>query len=154
MLNEIELVKRDICFLYHQLAGYHDVMGDLDYRYFTLPYWQYFNPAAVSDDRTEESLFVSDGCLVMVFAMACDSLDGSGRFLVDDKERLSAVQDRLKALAPSDAKTDRLVAAVRQATSAVASNHLSPHSNADAAIADGCWIHETFINAYFINNRR
>src|SRR5712691_1560834 len=72
-------VERDICLLYHQLADYSYIMGDLYYGpVFGLPYWEYLDfPDLDGADRE----FLRDGCLVMILAMAWDQIDGSGVYI-------------------------------------------------------------------------
>ena len=34
-------LTRDVCYLFHELAGYNHIMGDLDYANdYSLPYWE------------------------------------------------------------------------------------------------------------------
>ena len=47
-------LTRDICFLFHELAGYRHIMGDLDYANdYALPYWTLINrvDTGCRDDR-------------------------------------------------------------------------------------------------------
>jgi hypothetical protein len=72
-------IERDICLLFHQLADYSSIMGDLSYGdVFALPYWEYLD---FPDVDPEERNFLRDGCLVMILAMASECVDGTGSFL-------------------------------------------------------------------------
>ncbi len=48
----IQRVERDICLLYHQLAEYSYIMGDLYYGdVYALPYWDYLNLQTLEPDQ-------------------------------------------------------------------------------------------------------
>ena len=72
-------LERDICLLYHQMANYSYIMGDLYYgSVFGLAYWEYIDfPGLDAADHD----FVRDGCLVMILAMAGIRLTGSGAYI-------------------------------------------------------------------------
>ena len=68
----IQIVERDICLLYHQLASYSWIMEDLYYgSVYALPYWRYLNISAL---ETKRQAFIRNGCLVMLYAMASEEL--------------------------------------------------------------------------------
>jgi hypothetical protein len=76
-------VERDVCFMYHLQATEPRpaVDGDWDYSsLFHLPYWEVLSSELPAMDQ-EEARFLSEGCLVMIFAMAVDLIDGSGNAL-------------------------------------------------------------------------
>ncbi len=88
---QIQVVERDICLLYHQLADYSYIMADLDYgAVFALPYWDYLDVAGVPGSQRD---FLRDGCLVMIFAMASVVLDGSSAYRTADRARLRTVKE-------------------------------------------------------------
>ncbi|KLU02753.1 hypothetical protein RISK_005049 [Rhodopirellula islandica] len=50
--TEVQRVERDICLLYHQLADYSYIMGDLCYGdVFSLPYWEYLQIEELESDQ-------------------------------------------------------------------------------------------------------
>ncbi len=61
----VQEVERDICLLYHQLADYSYIMGDLYYgNVYALPYWEYLCVPGLDESQQE---FIREGCLVMIF---------------------------------------------------------------------------------------
>ncbi len=102
--TEIQLVERDICLLYHQLADYSYIMGDLYYGdVFSLPYWEYLHVEELAPDRQR---FVCDGCLVMLYAMAVEVLDGSGTYLTMDSDRYN--ENELRSIRTSGVEKAQL----------------------------------------------
>ena len=141
---QIQLVERDICLLYHQLADYSYVMADLYYgSVFALPYWEYLDVAGVPDSQRD---FLRDGCLVMIFAMALEVIDGSGAYLTMDRARLSSVKEAVAKLQGLDEQRELLVGHVRRAVEG-ASNP-TPELELEASTAS-VWIHEKFVRPYF-----
>jgi hypothetical protein len=105
-----EQVERDICLLYHQLADYSYIMGDLSYgSVFGLPYWEYLDfPGLDTGDRE----FLRDGCLVMILAMACEKIDLMGWYI---NPHIAACREAVARVACEDEDTTKLVRAVRLA---------------------------------------
>lgn len=67
---------RDICYLFHELADYRHIMGDLDYANdYALPYWTLINrvDTGMPDDR-----IIRSGILILFMAMLHDYFDGGG----------------------------------------------------------------------------
>lgn len=145
----IQAVERDICLLYHQLADYSYIMGDLYYGdVFGLPYWEYLDVQGLAP---EERDFVRVGCLVLLFAMASEVLDGSGAYLTSDEHRYSAASAAVLSLGGLSGDVARLVDAVRQAFTMIDAA-ASTWDGSDGAMemnTFSTWIHERFVRAYF-----
>lgn len=104
----VQKIERDICSIYHQFAEYNYIMGDLDYSgLYNLPYWEFLT---LDETDLNGENFVRDGCLVMIFAMARDYIDGSGDYIVP---YISSCKKGLSKVIPFDDKTEKLVNAVR-----------------------------------------
>lgn len=149
--TEIQLVERDICLLYHQLADYSHIMGDLYYGdVFSLPYWEYLDVDGLEPERQR---FVCDGCLVMLYAMAVDVLDGSGTYLTMESERYSAVRNALDRLQPNGHATDRLASALRTLIGLIDRDPSREDGSAELMdeVAESTWVHEHFVRRYFID---
>lgn len=148
----IQIVERDICLLYHQLADYSYIMGDLYYGdVYALPYWEYLNVPNVEPER---QMFIRHGCLVMLYAMAQEVLDGSGAYLTMDRQRYLAARTAVEALPSFDDETNRLIAAVRGSFKLIDENRGSWEDESDVknVVAESTWIHERFVRQYFIKN--
>lgn len=148
--HAVQIVERDICLLYHQLADYSYVMGDLYYGdIFSLPYWDYLS---ISNLEPERHTFIRNGCLVMLYAMASDVLDGSGAYLTMDRQRYLAARAAIDALPTYDDESNRLIAAVRNSFKLIDENRGTWEDASDVqdVIAESSWIHECFVRQYFI----
>jgi hypothetical protein len=138
------LIRRDICLLYHVLSDYGFVMGDLDYRgQFSLPYWS----ALEFDDLVDgDARFIRCGCLVMLFAMAMEEIDGAGSYLTNSPARFSAALRSLDTCVFEDEEELQLLAHVRSAFACVAS---PTREHIQKAEADGAWVYDTIVGTYF-----
>jgi|WetSurMetagenome_2_1015567.scaffolds.fasta_scaffold13903_3 hypothetical protein len=136
----VQEIDRDICLLYHQLAAYAFIMGDLYYgNVYALPYWQYLDMENLEDAQRK---FIRDGCLVMILAMCWDVIDGSGTYLTQyTHECLAAVGQ----VAPDDESTARLVQTVMMALTAAARPRREPEELRELSN----WVHETYVRGYF-----
>ena len=146
----IQMFERDICLLYHQLADYSYIMGDLYYGdVFSLPYWEYLNLKALEDDRQR---FIRNGCLIILYAMASEVLDGSGAYLTMDRDRYQAAKSALKDLPSFDPDTNLLIDAVKNSFKLIDEKRGSWEETPEVqeVIAASSWIHEKFIRQYFI----
>jgi hypothetical protein len=147
---ELQCVERDICLLYHQLAHYSWIMGDLYYGdVYALPYWEYLNVPNVEPERQK---FIRNGCLVMLYAMASGELDGSGIYLTTDRQVYLAARTAVEALPSLEDDTNRLIAAVRGSLRMIGENRRlwDDASDVKNVFAESHWIHERFVRPYFI----
>ena len=135
----VQQVERDICLLYHQLAEYSFIMGDLYYgNVYALPYWNFLDTPGLPDEKHE---FIRTGCLVMILAMAWDEIDGSGTYLAKFAKPCTEALRRFEA---ADESSKRLLAIVRDAVIAAAEGNCP-----DDLFARSVWVHETFVRGYF-----
>ena len=70
-------------------------------------------PLAVEEAEPDSRSFLRAGCLVMIFAMASEVLDGSGSYLTLDAERYQAAKDPLVRLPSAADGTDELASLLR-----------------------------------------
>ncbi len=136
--REVRELVRDIAYLYHKLAEYKDVMGDLDYKLLSLPYWEYVRPIGLKGDAFR---FVQQGCLMMILAMAWDLIDGSGAYLA---QHLSECIDAVKFLASEDATTQDLIGVVQRALVAAQSA-----GSGNEFPTGSTWAYEHIVRPYF-----
>jgi len=135
----VQQVERDICLLYHQLAEYSFIMGDLYYGdVYALPYWNFLNTNDLPEDK---QFFIRNGCLVMILAMAWDEIDGSGSYLAKFAKSCEEALDRLEV---EDEPSTRLLATVRDEVLAIKTGDCP-----DDLFARSVWVHETFVRGYF-----
>lgn len=144
--EEKQRVERDICLLYHQLAEYEGIMGDLYYgSVYALPYWDYVE---LSGLMPKEAEFIRDGCLVMMLAMAWEVLDGAGGYLLGEglRHSLDAVR-RLEGLESTydNPNTPRLVTAVRCALHRVEESA----AETEELVREANWVHHEYVMGYF-----
>lgn len=146
----IQSVERDICLLFHQLADYSYIMGDLYYgSVYALDYWNFLQIHGIDPKRQQ---FLRIGCLVMLYAMASDVLDGTGSYLTMDRHRYLAAKSAVRSLPALDPDFDRLVAAVSGAFKLIDEKRFSEENSPEMqdVIAASTWIHERFVRQYFI----
>lgn len=145
----IQAVERDICLLYHQLADYSYIMGDLYYGdVFGLPYWEFLDIQGLTAEQRD---FLRVGCLVLLFAMASEVLDGSGAYLTMDPSRYAAASAAVRSLTGLSDDVGRLADAVRHAFGMIdAGSGTWDQSDAAAELNTfSTWIHERFVRRYF-----
>jgi hypothetical protein len=136
---------RDICMLYHELAEYSFIMGDLDYtNLYTLPYWNCITNTGL-DWRSDA--FIREGSLVMLLSMAWDCLDGSGSYLIPN---LSCAQASVASVTATDDQTTQLRTVVGTALNTVSSGQTEPAKLRE----DSGWVHDTYVKGYFIQRAR
>jgi hypothetical protein len=133
-------VERDICLLYHQLANYSYIMGDLYYgSVFNLPYWEHLDFPGL--DRADRD-FLRDGCLVMILAMAWEQIDSSGAYL---KPHIPTCREALNRIAGKDDDTRKLIATVKLA--------LETAERGGPEIPElqelSAWVHKRYVREYF-----
>ena len=137
---EVQELERDITLLYHQLAPYGGVMGDLDYgSVFSLPYWDYVLPTGLKD--ADRFAFVQRGCLMMILAMAWDMICGSGCYLERHMDRCERAVATIK---PQDPTTEKLVSVVRSALVAAKLERQSEELDAEVG-----WAYRIVVRQYF-----
>jgi len=113
-------LERDICLLYHQLANYSYIMGDLYYGdVFALAYWDHLQLPAIDDADRD---FIRDGCLVMILAMASECIDGTGSYL---RPHVPQCRAKLERLSTADSDADKLIGIVRRASTSLSMRHLN-----------------------------
>jgi hypothetical protein len=152
--SAIQKIERDICLLYHQLADYSYVMGDLYYStVYDSPYWDYLNVLEAEAERQE---FIRHGGLVMIYAMASEVLDGSGAYLTMDRHRYKAIATAVNALPEFDTDTNRLIQAVRGALKLINEKRGSWEESPEVTnvVSESSWIHERYVRQYFIDRAR
>lgn len=117
-------------------------MGDLYYgSVFGLPYWDYLNPIGLDSDR---SVFVQEGCLVMLLTMAWEKLDGSGTYLDQHHQAISTSIHRCRPLGQYGLRLLNHVRAVLE------SALTADQSNSDLLINESAWVHKMFVRGYFL----
>lgn len=136
----VQQIERDICLLYHQLADYSFIMGDLYYgNVYKLPYWEYFDLPGLDESQRN---VIRDGCLVMILAMCWDQIDGSGAYI---KQHLSACAASVSALSTEDEDTTKLLGTVDMAIRLVEQGA----SDSPELFALSSWVHKTYVRGYF-----
>ena len=138
---EKQCIERDILLLFHQLADYTYIMGDLYYgEVYALPYWEYLDATGLPSDERQ---FMRGGCLVMILAMAWGHIDGADDYIM---QFLEQIRQRLESLDIQDQRGQRLLAAVRSAVAEAASERPDP---GDRLTAESNWVHQEFVRGYF-----
>ena len=134
-------LERDICLLYHQLANYSYIMGDLYYGdVFGLAYWDHLQLPAIDDADRD---FIRDGCLVMILAMASECIDGTGSYL---RPHVPQCRAKLERLSTADSDADKLIGIVRRALDIVEHEAPEPPDFSEACV----WVHKRYVRGYFI----
>jgi len=140
--EDVWIVERDICHLYHRLAEFAGIDGDQPYTLlYNMPYWEFFDLHVYNFPR-HESDFVRDGCLVMLLAMCWDVLDGSGDFLLS---QASACVDAVLKIVPCTESEEKLVHTVLLALEAVR-NDLPVN---DELRCLSVWVNQEYVLGYF-----
>lgn len=136
----VQIIERDICYLYHELAPYGYIMGDLAWgSVYALPYWDFLSLAGLDVKRTR---FICEGSLVAILAMAFESLDGSGSY---GKAHMGECRRGIESLTLEDPRTKRLAEIVRVALDTIAQGR-----DADEELeASSRWVHTEFVRGYF-----
>lgn len=117
-------------------------MGDLYYgSIFSLPYWNYLNPIGLDLDR---GVFVQEGYLVMLLAMAWGQLDSSVASLEKHRQVLST---SISCCRPLGQYGLRLLNHVR---TVIESALTADQSNFDLLLNESAWVHRTFVRGYFL----
>ena len=133
-------IERDICLLYHQLADYSFIMGDLYYgSVFALPYWEFLD---LPEFDSAEERFIRDGCLVMILAMAWEQIDGAGAYI---GPHLSACKTAVERLQPDEEKTQSLVRTVLLALDTAKTGQVET----EELTALSQWVHREYVQGYF-----
>jgi len=133
-------LDRDILLLFHQLADYPEIDGDLYFgTVFNLPYWEYLAPAGLD---TDDCAFLQEGCLVMLLTMAWGCFDGAD---AETRPHLEAIRIALEPLQDDDEGRLRLIRCVKGVVAAACAG-----TYPDAAlIAESNWVHREFVRGYF-----
>jgi hypothetical protein len=133
-------LDRDICLLYHLLANYSYIMGDLYYgSVFGLAYWEYLDFPGLDEADHD---FVRDGCLVMILAMAWDKIDGSGAYI---NPHILVCREAVAHLILADEKTKKLARTVQLALDVARGN--GPETPELTEMSR--WVHQEYVCGYF-----
>jgi hypothetical protein len=131
---------RDICFLYHELADYRHIMGDLDYSTdYTLDYWLLLNRI---DTGRPDDRFIRGGILILLLAMLQDVFDGSGNAITENIERAKLA---IAEFVPEDEDMLRLMEAAEHGLKLLETTG----SADDQFDTDASWAYGAFVRAYF-----
>jgi hypothetical protein len=137
----IQKVERDICLLYHQLAEYACVMGDLYWgSVYDLPYWEFVGVGDLGELGYSD--FIRDGCLIMIPAMAWQKIDGAGGFVTD---KIALCRAAVEAIDPTEEQTKRLVETVRLALDEAQRDQSEPQECYELSR----WVYRHYVRAYF-----
>ncbi|QDT71243.1 hypothetical protein [Lacipirellula limnantheis] len=135
-------VLKDVCFLYHELADYRHIMGDLDYANdYSIHYWELLN--RVDTGRVDDR-FIRGGILILMLAMLQDVFDGSGDSI--SKHRAAATK-ALAEFIPEDKDMLRLGDAVAHGLQLLAESRIGD----DRFNSDVCWAYQAFVRKYFVD---
>jgi len=104
-------------------------------------YWDFLNLDEFRMPDNERT-FILTGCLIMIFAMLLDLIEGSGTRL---KEKLPECREAVARMTATDENTGALIDAVNLAFEA-AEAETGPFENMDALSS---WINSTFVRGYF-----
>jgi hypothetical protein len=140
--TDVWKVERDICFLYHEVSHNPGILGDLAYgTIYNMRYWDFLD---LDEFRMPdyEKTFIRTGCLVMIFAMLLDLIEGSGTYL---KEQLPECRQAVARLTVTDANTRDLINALN-VTFDAAQEGTGAFQGMDVIIS---WIKSTFVRGYF-----
>lgn len=102
--GEIQIIKKDICFLYHELTvellNNKDAMlldGDMAFEtLYTNDYWEMIKTISdieqegtnnYVDDKYFDLTFLGEGCLIIIFLMAMENINGYGSYIADHLEQ-------------------------------------------------------------------
>jgi hypothetical protein len=136
---------RDVCYLFHELADYQQIMGDLDYpNDYALSYWALINRVATGnpDDR-----LIRSGILILFMAMLWDEFDGSGYWISKHTDAVSAA---LTKFVPEDEDMLRLSESVLHGLEL-----LRCDSKPDKRFEeDSVWAYNSFVRQYFKDSSR
>ena len=136
---------RDVCFLFHELADYKQIMGDLDYANdYPLPYWTLINNV---DNGHPDDRLIRSGILILFMAMIHDEFDGSGCWI---SKHVDSVFSAMTAFVPEDEDMLRLSDSVLHGLELLRSD-----SKSDARFyEDSAWAYNTFVRRYFEDSAR
>ena len=133
-------VLKDVCFLYHELAGYRQIMGDLDYaKDYSIHYWELLN--RVDTGRVEDR-FIRGGILILMLAMLQDVFDGSGDSI---SKHCTAAMKAIADFIPEDEDMLRLGDATAHGLQLLAESRMGD----DRFNTNACWAYQAFVQKYF-----
>jgi len=141
--NDATLYKqltRDICYLFHELAAYRHIMGDLDYANdYALPYWDLISRV---DTGRDDDRLIRSGILILFMAMLQDEFDGSGCWI---SKHLDAISSALTQFIPEDDEILRLSDSVSHGIELLR-NDSQQDNRFDV---DSAWAYNAFVRRYF-----
>jgi len=134
-------LARDVCFLYHELADYGYLMGDLDYAgEYPLHYWELLNRI---DTGRKDDRFIRGGILILMLAMIEDVFDGSGDAIT---KHCSTANKAIGEFIPEDDEMLRLLTAVEHGLQLLTTERRRD----DQFDTDTCWAYDAFVRRYFV----
>ncbi len=145
----VELLQRDIVSSFHEYVDYAGVMGEMDWGLvYSLPYWEYLDLEGMYED---ERVFIRDGCLLLILAMAFNAFDHHGgskgnRISRHAEDCIDAVNHVRSDDADTQALTDAVLYAINRVKSGQGWDKYMMH----AAV----WAFRRYVATYFENNHR
>lgn len=140
---KFQLIERDICYLFHQLSSYSYIMADLYYdEIYNLPYWEYINIDINDIQDKEQCSFIREGCLILIFAMVIEAIEGAGSYVMDNLEN---IKNNLNNFKPSNKKEKKLYKIVSSAFEYIETNE----EDLNLLDEQSVWIHKEYIRKYF-----
>ena len=145
---EVVRLKRDICYLYHELTESDGTIGDLDYTVYDFPYWRYLDHKALED---YDAPFFVNGCLVMALSMCWEQIDGAGCYVND---KIETWRCAISQVALDDEDITKLVNIVllglELAEHEMATNYQTPPDQQFEKFIEGTdWVHKNYVQEYF-----
>lgn len=136
---------RDVCYLFHELADYQHIMGDLDYANdYALSYWALINRV---DTGNPDDRLIRSGILILFMAMLWDEFDVSGCWI---SRHADAVSAELAQFVPEDEDMLRLSESVLHGLEL-----LRCDSKPDKRFEeDSVWAYSSFVRQYFKDSSR
>lgn len=140
-------VTRDICYFYHLQTEWKAIQSDTEFDYEAQPYWEYLD-IVDSNFTLYEKEFVRDGCLVIVFSMCLEVIEGAGNHL-----KLNALDECFLAvtkLNTPDEKTQFMKATLLEMLSRIRENDYTRESFSKEAV----WVNKQYVYSYFQDKLR
>ncbi len=140
----IQQIERDICYLYHQLSSYSNIMGDLYFDdIYDLPYWEFVNVSERELRKSEEDTnFFREGCLMLILTMAWERIAGAGTYI---NNKIDIILHYLKQFEPANKSQIKLletcVSVVKYAQKA--------DGNLEMITEKSNWAHKEFVRGYY-----
>ena len=139
-MNKNTDIEKDICYLYHELAEYSGIMGDLDYHStYNKDYWKYIN---VDCDP-----FIREGSMILLLAMIWDWIDESGNII---ETKIESYENSMSCFYPQSDNENRLIDLINNGLDIV-----QKKKDVDEKFSsDTGWAYNTYVREYFIANSK